>query len=81
MLEKRHPEVGKAAAVLEELSWSERHRMLAEAREKERRDIQAMIEDGRNDGRKEMALEAARRLKARGLPSKHIAEDLSLPPN
>jgi predicted transposase/invertase (TIGR01784 family) len=79
MLVKSHPEVRKAAAVLEELSWSERHRMLAEAREKERRDIQAMIEDGRNEGRKEMALEAAQRLKARGLPSEHIAEDLSLP--
>ncbi|GHU66745.1 hypothetical protein FACS189447_08170 [Spirochaetia bacterium] len=53
MLAKSHPEVGKAVAVLEELSWSERRRLLAEAREKERRDIQAMVKDGYTEGRTE----------------------------
>ena len=53
MLAKSHPEVGKAVAVLEELSWSERHRLLAEAREKERRDIQAMVKDGYTEGLQE----------------------------
>jgi predicted transposase/invertase (TIGR01784 family) len=81
MLVKSHPEVGKAAAVLEELSWSERHRMLAEAREKERRDIQAMIEDGRKEGRKEMALETARRMKEAGFSQEQISALTGLPPD
>jgi predicted transposase/invertase (TIGR01784 family) len=56
--------------------------MLAEAREKERRDIQAMIEDGRkegrNEGRNEMALETAKRFLDMGLSPEQVAKGTDL---
>jgi hypothetical protein len=44
MLAKKNPEVKEAAAVYMKLSWSERRKMIAEAREKRRRDDYAIAQ-------------------------------------
>jgi predicted transposase/invertase (TIGR01784 family) len=50
MLATKHPEVSGPVAEIKRLSWSERRRMIAEAREKWRRDMAAMKKDAREDG-------------------------------
>jgi gas vesicle protein len=57
MLMQRHPEVNGIAAQVQTLSFLERHRMIAEAREKWRRDQHAFLsealESGLSQGREE----------------------------
>jgi predicted transposase/invertase (TIGR01784 family) len=53
MLGKRDEALGKAVGVLKELSWSERHRLRAEAREKWRKDVNSWKKDAYNQGRAE----------------------------
>jgi predicted transposase/invertase (TIGR01784 family) len=73
---------------LKKLSWSDRHRMLAEAKEKWRRDKEDFgdyryeqgIEQGIERGSRQALLETARKLKARGVPVSQIAEDTGLSP-
>jgi predicted transposase YdaD len=63
MLAKKYPEVGGAVVELKRLSWSERHRMIADSREKMRRDYAAMAEEAREEG----LAEGEARGKAEGL--------------
>jgi predicted transposase/invertase (TIGR01784 family) len=71
MLAKKHPEISGPVVEIKRLSWSERRRMIAEAREKLRRDNAAIMDDAREDGLAEgMAegeaknrMETARRMK------------------
>jgi len=53
MLAKKGPELKKAVGVLKELSADERTRMLAEAREKARRDEVSRRNRARREGREE----------------------------
>jgi predicted transposase/invertase (TIGR01784 family) len=77
MLAEEHPEVTKAVVELKRLSWSERRREMAEKEEMWRRDLQAVADDarqeGREEGRGEEKLETARRLKSMGLSAEQIA--------
>ena len=50
MLKEKCPELEKAVLVLEELSEDEKTRLLAEAREKQRRDINARIRTAELNG-------------------------------
>jgi predicted transposase/invertase (TIGR01784 family) len=90
MLTKEYPEVTKVVGELKKLSLEERLRMLADEREKRRKDFRAMkryireeaLEEGREEGRAEAdqeKLEAARKFKAVGLSVEFIAESLKLP--
>jgi hypothetical protein len=86
MLAKEYPEVGKVVGELKKLSWGERRRLIAEQEEIWRKDRASMAEDAWNEGLKagrERAyrekLEAARRLKAKGVPADLIAGGLELP--
>ncbi|MDR1862650.1 MAG: hypothetical protein LBQ67_01890, partial [Treponema sp.] len=91
---KEYPEVTKVVGELKKLSLGERLRMLADEREKRRKDFRAMkryireeaLEEGRTEGREEgraeadqEKLEAARKFKAVGLSAEFIAESLKLP--
>jgi predicted transposase/invertase (TIGR01784 family) len=92
MLAKKYPEVGGAVVELKRLSWSERHRMIADSREKLRRDNAAMMEEAREEGLAEgeakgLAIgeakgqrETARRMKTMGLPIDTIATATGLSP-
>jgi predicted transposase/invertase (TIGR01784 family) len=66
MLKERNPQVGKAVSRLMALSDDESARMIAESREKLRRDISAIehaaVKKGREEGREETQLAVARRL-------------------
>ena len=53
MLATKGPELKKAVGVLKELSADERTRMLAEAREKARRDEVSRLNKARREGREE----------------------------
>jgi predicted transposase/invertase (TIGR01784 family) len=91
-LGRRHPEVNMAVSVLKELSLIGRIRMLADAREIQRRDNQAALEyelmeareralrEGHEQGSRQSRLEIARKMKNRGIPPDQIAEDTGLPP-
>ena len=50
MLAQRHPEVREIAAQVQVLSFSERHRMMADAREKWRRDQRAYLSEAIESG-------------------------------
>jgi predicted transposase/invertase (TIGR01784 family) len=87
MLVKEYPEVTKVVGELKKLSLGERLRMLADEKEKRRKDRLAREryvreegkEEGRAEGREEGVTEAARKLKAAGLSVEFIAESLKLP--
>ena len=49
-LAERNPKIHKALGILERLSEDDETRMLAEAREKMRRDIDSMVYSGRMEG-------------------------------
>ena len=70
MIAQRSPQHKKAVGVLMELSADERTRMLAENREKARRDIASMIREARFD--------VARKLLKRNRPIGEIVEDTGL---
>jgi len=76
MLATRSPELKKAVGVLKELSADERMRMLAEAREKARRDeasrVNWAVEEGERRGEKrgeKRGMEQAKREIARAMKS------------
>jgi len=85
MLATKTPELKKAVGVLKELSADERTRMLAEDREKARRDMASRLdgareegerkgrEEGREEGLAKGKLEVAQKLKAMGLSPEQIA--------
>ena len=52
-LAERNPKIHKALGILERLSEDDETRMLAEAREKMRRDIDSMVYSGRMEGLEE----------------------------
>ena len=82
MLAAKHPEVSGPVAEIKRLSWSERRRMIAEAREKLRRDNAAIRDDAWEDGvaegeakgRAETRMETARKMKVLGLSTDTITE-------
>ncbi|MDR2157289.1 MAG: Rpn family recombination-promoting nuclease/putative transposase [Clostridiales Family XIII bacterium] len=90
-LAKKSVAIGKVTACIKEMSEDEAERMIAEAREKERRDRWAEIEYGRQEGlrqgidigkeagRHEKSLEIADRMKRQNIPSEIITSvtDLS----
>jgi predicted transposase/invertase (TIGR01784 family) len=94
MLATRSPELKKAVVVLKELSTDERTRMIAEAREKARRDEASRInsaekrgreegrevgrEEGREEGKREKAIAVARKLLGLNMPIDEIAEATDL---
>jgi predicted transposase/invertase (TIGR01784 family) len=86
MLKERNPQVGKAVSRLMALSDDEAARMIAESREKLRRDISAIEyaavkkgrEEGREEGRKETQVAFARKLLERGRPFGEVMEDTGL---
>jgi len=69
MLATKTPELKKAVGVLKELSADEHTRMLAEDREKARRDMASRLDGARKEGK----LEVAQNLKAMGLSPDQIA--------
>jgi len=81
MLATKTPELKKAVGVLKELSADERTRMIAEDREKARRDMASRLngarregrEEGREEGKLEGKLEVAQKMKAMGLSPEQIA--------
>ena len=80
MLATKSPELKKAVGVLKELSADERTRMIAEDREKARRDEASRVEGARREGREEgreegyikANLENARKMKELGFSVKNI---------
>jgi predicted transposase/invertase (TIGR01784 family) len=82
MLAEKNPLIGKAVSRLVELSQDERTRLLAESREKMRRDIaareQGAANKGRMEGRVEAQLAIARNLLKIGLPVEKITEATGL---
>ncbi|MDR3086626.1 MAG: Rpn family recombination-promoting nuclease/putative transposase [Azoarcus sp.] len=94
MLSDKNPQIKKVAGKLMALSDDERTRMLAESREKLRRDFVATREGGRaegskeglekglgkgrEEGRTEERLAMARKLLNRGRPIEEIMEDTGL---
>jgi predicted transposase/invertase (TIGR01784 family) len=76
MLTKTHPEVKPAVNEYAKISWSERRRMIADFKEKQRRDKHAMLEFARDEGREEgrqILLQTARNFKAMGDTAEKIA--------
>ena len=82
MLATKSPQLEKAVGVLKELSADERTRMLAEAREKARRDEVSRLNrarrEGREEGKKEKAIAVARKLLSLNIPIEKIAEATDL---
>jgi predicted transposase/invertase (TIGR01784 family) len=74
MLKERNPQVGKAVSRLMALSEDEAARMIAESREKLRRDISAIEHAARKEGREEAQLAFARKLLEHRQPIKEIME-------
>jgi predicted transposase/invertase (TIGR01784 family) len=74
MLAEKHPEVRPIIAEYKKLSWSERRRMIADLKEKYRRDDQAVLEDAIMNRSREIA----QALKVRGRPLIEIVEDTGL---
>jgi predicted transposase/invertase (TIGR01784 family) len=83
MLGKQDEALGKAVEVLKELSWSERHRMRAEAREKWRKDVNSWKKDayrqGLSKGRAEIQTETAKRMIKFGDSAEKISAVTGLP--
>jgi predicted transposase/invertase (TIGR01784 family) len=79
---RKNPEIGKAVAKLMALSEDEEARMIAESREKLRRDISAAEhaarKEGREEGREEAQLVIARKMLRRGRSLDEIMEDTGL---
>jgi predicted transposase/invertase (TIGR01784 family) len=69
MLAEKHPEVRPIIAEYKKLTWSERRRMIADLKEKYRRDHQAILDDALMDSKREIA----RALKAQGYSIEKIA--------
>jgi predicted transposase/invertase (TIGR01784 family) len=78
MVAEKNPQVGKAVAVLMELSEDERTRLLEESREKARRDwasrMRSAWEKGVDQGSSQRAIEDAKRMKADNMTSSQIAK-------
>jgi predicted transposase/invertase (TIGR01784 family) len=91
-LGREYPEVNMAVSVLKELSLIGRMRMLAEAREMQRRDNQAVREyermeilerghkEGIEQGSRQSRLEIARRMKTEGVSADQISRFTGLSP-
>ncbi|MDR0563767.1 MAG: hypothetical protein LBG78_02365 [Azoarcus sp.] len=83
MLAEKNPQVKKAVAKLMALSEDEQARMLADSREKLRRDIAAVERAaemrGREVGREEALLSVARNMLAAGRPLAEVALATGLP--
>jgi predicted transposase/invertase (TIGR01784 family) len=87
MLGKRDEVLGRAVEKLKELSWSERHRLRAEAREKWRKDVNSWKKDaytqgmaeGMAEGRAELRLETAKKMKEFGDSAEKISAVTGLP--
>ena len=77
-----NPKIRRAVAVLEELSEDERTRMIAEGREKQRRDQEAreyyVFDKGHAKGKQEGIRQTALALKKIGLPADQIAQATGL---
>ena len=81
MLATKSPELKKAVGVLKELSEDERTRMIAEDREKARRDMVSRLNGarkegerkGREEGERKGRLEVTRKMKAMGISTDQIA--------
>jgi predicted transposase/invertase (TIGR01784 family) len=88
MLAEKNPQVGEAVSCLLELSQDEQTRLLAESREKFRRDMAAIRygaeergrEEGREEGRKDERLSIARKLFDLGIPLEEIVKATELTP-
>ncbi|AEF86006.1 conserved hypothetical protein [Treponema primitia ZAS-2] len=82
MLTKTHPEVKPAVNEYAKISWSDRRRMIADFKEKQRRDKYDMLEfakdEGRDEGIRQNQLQTARNLKAMGIAPDKIAAATSL---
>ena len=78
MLTKQNPQITEAAAKLVELSEDDRSRMIADDREKARRDYAAGINSAKAEGRMEERLSIARKMLDRNLPIQEIMEDTGL---
>ncbi|GHU17643.1 hypothetical protein FACS189475_01780 [Betaproteobacteria bacterium] len=78
MLSDKNPQIKKTVGKLMALSEDERARMLAESREKLRRDIDARVTAAEEKGRKEERLAMARKLLGRGCPIEEVMEDTGL---
>jgi predicted transposase/invertase (TIGR01784 family) len=93
MLAAKHPEVSGPVAEIKRLSWSERRRMIADAREKMRRDNVAIMEyakeqglaegkaQGLAQGEAKNRMETVRRMKAMGLSTDTISGATNLSPD
>ena len=87
MLATKSPELKKAVGVLKELSADERTRMIAEDREKFRRDMASRVdgarreghEEGREEGYQKANLENARKMKELGFSVENIRVITGLP--
>ena len=77
MLAERNTHIGRAVAVLKELSEDERTRLLEESCQKARWDeelrIEAALAEGRMEGRMEGALATARNALRMGLSAEDVA--------
>ena len=74
MIAQRSPQHKKAVGVLMELSADERTRMIAENREKARRDIASMIRGAEQKAEQEKAIAIARKMLAKKMPVADIAD-------
>jgi len=74
MVAKTSPEIATAVGVIMELSEDERTRLLAEAREKYRRDEEARREDAYEDGERNKAIDIAKSLLLKKQPMEMVAE-------
>jgi len=83
MLREKNPQVGKAVAKLVELNADERERLIADSREKLRRDIASIKnsaqKEGREEGREEERLAIARNAIQQNLPVETIMTLTGLP--
>jgi predicted transposase/invertase (TIGR01784 family) len=78
MLAEKNPQVGKAVAKLVELNADERARMIADAREKMRRDNVSREQAAREKGREEERTAIARKLLSKGHPVDEVIDATGL---
>ena len=74
MLAEKNPKVGRAVAKLVELNADERARMIADSREKMRRDNASRLRSARMEGQEEALLAVARNLLDLGRPIEEVAQ-------
>ncbi len=74
MLAEKNPKVGRAVAKLVELNADERARMVADAREKMRRDNASRLHSAKMEGQEEALLAVARNLLDLGRPIEEVAQ-------